>query len=89
MAAYTTSKWGLEGLTRTLAQELNADGVNVNALDPGGPVDTTFWDHRDEMDVRDPDVMNEAAVLLAKQGPTGITGESLSAEEWETRLVDE
>lgn len=34
-AAYTTSKWGLRGLTHTAALELGARGIRVNAIHPG------------------------------------------------------
>jgi 3-oxoacyl-[acyl-carrier protein] reductase len=30
--------------------------------------------------------MNDAAVLLAAQGPGGVTGESMDAADWEARL---
>ncbi|MFB6083508.1 MAG: SDR family NAD(P)-dependent oxidoreductase [Halorientalis sp.] len=86
---YVTSKWALEGMTRTQALELDDYGVNVNALDPGGRVDTGFWDHLPEderAEILDPDVMNDAATGLLAQDPDGITGESLPAEEWEERL---
>ncbi|MFC6718364.1 SDR family NAD(P)-dependent oxidoreductase [Natrialbaceae archaeon GCM10025810] len=86
---YVASKWGLEGLTRTLAMELEEDGITVNAVDPGGRVDTGFWDHlpdRERAEILGPDAMDEAAVLLASQGPDGITGESKTAREWERTL---
>ncbi|PSP65331.1 NAD(P)-dependent oxidoreductase [Halobacteriales archaeon QH_8_64_26] len=86
---YVSSKWGLEGLTRVSALEGEDRGVNVNALDPGGRVDTDIWAHLPEEEreeILDPDVMDDAAVLLAAQGPGGVTGESMTAEEWETRL---
>ena len=86
---YVASKWGLEGFTRTLADEVADDGVNVNCLDPGGRVETRFWDHLPETErdaVLEPDVMDEAATRLLAQGPDGITRESLAAEKWEKRL---
>ncbi len=86
---YVASKWALEGMTRTQAKELDDYGINVNALDPGGRVDTGFWNHlpdEEREQIHAPDVMNDAAVALLAQGPDGITGESLPADDWETRL---
>jgi 3-oxoacyl-[acyl-carrier protein] reductase len=88
-APYNTSKHGLEGLNKTLALDYEDAGINANCLDPGGRVATGFWDHLPEgeqADILPADVMNEAAVLLAEQGPDGVTGESMPAEEWEARL---
>lgn len=34
-APYAASKWGLEGLSRTLAAELGPDGIRVNLVSPG------------------------------------------------------
>jgi 3alpha(or 20beta)-hydroxysteroid dehydrogenase len=39
LAAYTTSKWALRGLTKVAAMELSHRGVRVNAVLPGG-IDT-------------------------------------------------
>ncbi|MFC6766983.1 SDR family NAD(P)-dependent oxidoreductase [Natrinema soli] len=88
-AAYITSKWGLEGFTRGVALEVEDDGINVNAIDPGGRVNTRIWEHLpddERQEILQPDVMDDAAALLAAQGPDGVTGESMTAAEWEDRL---
>ncbi len=85
---YVASKWALEGFSRTLALELEPE-INVNCLDPGGRADTGFWDHLDAAErdsILDPDVMDEAAVVLLEQDPDGVRGESMPAAEWEARL---
>ena len=85
---YVASKWALEGFSKTLADELEPD-INVNCLDPGGRVETAFWDHLPEEEresIRDPDVMDDAAVELLAQDPGKVTAESMPAEEWENRL---
>jgi NAD(P)-dependent dehydrogenase (short-subunit alcohol dehydrogenase family) len=49
--AYTASKHGLLGLTKTLALELAREGITVNAICPG-PVHTVMNDRRIEYDAR-------------------------------------
>ncbi|MSU78922.1 MAG: SDR family NAD(P)-dependent oxidoreductase [Gemmataceae bacterium] len=49
--AYTASKHGLLGLTRTLALEVAKEGVTVNAICPG-PVHTAMNDKRIEYDAQ-------------------------------------
>ena len=87
---YVASKWGLEGFTRVTALEGEDRGVNANALDPGGRVNTDIWAHLPEEEreqILQPDVMDDAAVLLAAQGPDGVSGESMTAEEWERHFA--
>ncbi len=87
---YVASKWGLEGFTRVTALEGDGRGVNANALDPGGRVNTDIWGHlpsAERRQILQPDVMDDAAVLLAAQGPDGVSGESMTAAEWEQHLA--
>jgi 3-oxoacyl-[acyl-carrier protein] reductase len=49
--AYTASKHGLLGLTRTVALEVARDGITVNAICPG-PVRTVMNDRRVEYDAK-------------------------------------
>ncbi len=48
LSAYSSSKWGLRGLTRSTAIELGAYGIRVNSVHPGG-IDTpmTRFEGRD------------------------------------------
>lgn len=41
-AFYSTSKWALQGLMKSLALELDEMGITVNCVAPG-PVDTPFY----------------------------------------------
>jgi len=50
-AAYAASKHGVLGLTRTLALEVAASGITVNAICPG-PVHTVMNDKRIEYDAK-------------------------------------
>jgi NAD(P)-dependent dehydrogenase (short-subunit alcohol dehydrogenase family) len=50
-AAYTASKHGLWGLTKTLALEVAKDGITVNAVCPG-PVHTLMSDKRVDYDAQ-------------------------------------
>ena len=88
-AAYVSSKWGLEGFTRVVALEGEDHGVHANSLDPGGRVNTDIWGHlpqEEREEILQPDVMDEATVLLAEQTPDGVSGETHTAEEWEDIL---
>jgi 3-oxoacyl-[acyl-carrier protein] reductase len=91
-APYTVSKHAIEALTRVTALEYEDEGIVANAINPGGRTDTAFWQPETwpsdrEVETLPADVMNDAAVALLAQAPDGVTGESMSAADWEQRLV--
>ena len=88
LVGYTTAKAGILGLTRTLARELGARGIRVNALVPGAIVtDRQNALHRDPvadqafldaqcLKVRlDPGHVARATLFLAADDSDGMTGQ--------------
>lgn len=65
--AYTTSKWGLRGLTHVAATELGPRGIRVNLVHPGF-IDTP-------MTAGAPDAMREAQLTLTPLERTGSADE--------------
>ncbi len=85
MTAYCASKFGVEGLSRALAQELGPHGIAVNTITPGTPVHTamseTTYPAEQRKVWRDPAVIAPAFVHLARQGPDGLHDRYVNA--WE------
>ena len=71
-AAYTTSKFGLEGLTRSLALDARDFGIAVSILHPGNTA-TPIWTGREEIarqeGVMSPDQLARVAVTIAALPP--------------------
>ena len=67
-AAYTTSKFGLEGLTRSMALDARGYGISVSVLHPGN-TNTQLWEGREEIaereGVMDPYDVARAVTLMA------------------------
>ena len=82
---YSVSKFGVEGFTLALAEQVNRFRINVNAVRPGW-THTTFDPNpppEKRPMMRKPDDIKRVAVFLASQGPKGITGMSIDVETWE------
>lgn len=89
-AAYCASKFGLEGLSRAVAKDLETDGIAVNTITPGIPTrtamsETTYGPEQRAL-WRDPDVITPAFVRLALQDPTGIHDQHVNAWQLSERL---
>lgn len=89
-AAYCASKFGLEGLSRAAAKDVEHDGIAVNTITPGIPTrtamsETTYGPEQRAL-WRDPDVIAPAFVQLALQDPTGIHDQHVNAWQLSERL---
>lgn len=80
-AAYTASKFGLEGLTRVLAEETKRTGVRVNAVDPG-LVATRMTDFQGTK----PERVTGVFVYLASDESRKVTGRTLHASRWRSEV---
>jgi NAD(P)-dependent dehydrogenase (short-subunit alcohol dehydrogenase family) len=75
-SAYCASKHALEGFTKALAGEVKDFNIRINALSPGGRVDT------DGLGGLPVSVIVPAGIFLASDDSKGITGSSIIAKEW-------
>jgi NAD(P)-dependent dehydrogenase (short-subunit alcohol dehydrogenase family) len=83
--AYSASKFALEGITQTLAEELKDSGIRVNSLNPG-PTRTAMraaaYPDEDPLTLPRPDEIMKAFVYLASEDSLGVTGKSFDAQDW-------
>ena len=91
-AHYVTSKAGIIGLTRSLANELGADNITVNTLMPGAvetevPRETVTTEQAEELISAQalkrretPEDVVGAAVFLASEDGKFITGQSINVD---------
>ncbi len=77
-AAYAASKWGLNGLTYSVAEELRSQNVRVSVICPGS-VDTELSPHagKDPNKMLQPDDIAHAVVALVTQAPQSFISEIL------------
>ena len=84
-AAYAASKAAMERLSESLADEVKDSGIAVNILDPGWNLTKPNDDYDDEVHkrMRLPDDIAEVAVYMALQTPETMTGQLVSAPEYD------
>jgi NAD(P)-dependent dehydrogenase (short-subunit alcohol dehydrogenase family) len=83
--AYAASKFGLEGLTQVLADELGSSNVRVNSVNPGGTrteMRARAYPEEDPMTLPNPEDIVPVFLYLASDESIGITGKSFDAREW-------
>jgi 3-oxoacyl-[acyl-carrier protein] reductase len=77
-AAYAASKWGLNGLTYSVAEELRPHNIRVSVICPGS-VDTELSPHagKDPSKMLQPDDVAHAVAMLVTQAPQSFMSEIL------------
>ena len=78
-AAYSASKWGLNGLTYGVAEELRAQNIRVSVICPGS-VDTDFSPRRGGKETQKmlkPEDVAHAVAMLVTQEPQSFISEVL------------
>lgn len=77
-AAYAASKWGLNGLSYSVAEELRGHNIRVSVICPGS-VNTELSPHtgKDLKKILQPDDVAHAVVMLVTQAPQSFMSEIL------------
>lgn len=77
-AAYAASKWGLNGLTYSVAEELRAYNIRVSVVCPGS-VDTELSPHtgKDPRKMLQPDDVAHVVAMIVTQAPQSFASEVL------------
>ena len=75
-AAYAASKWGLNGLSYSVAEELRGSNVRVSVVCPGS-VETELSPHegKDPKKMLQPDDVAHAVAMLVTQAPQSFVSE--------------
>jgi 3-oxoacyl-[acyl-carrier protein] reductase len=77
-AAYAASKWGLNGLTVSVAEELRSHNIRVSVVCPGS-TETELSPHagKDHSKMLQPDDIAHAVAMLVTQAPQSFVSEIL------------
>jgi len=83
-APYCASKFAVEGLTATLAEELRGTGVRVNSISPGMVDTATFPKPPGRKGVRTAESVKEGFLTIVESGETGMY---LHVDEYDTAVA--
>jgi len=77
-AAYAASKWGLNGLSYSVAEELRAHNIRVSVICPGSTnTDLSPHEGKDPKKMLQPDDIAHAVAMLVTQSPQSFVSEIL------------
>ncbi len=83
--AYAASKFGVEGFTQMVADEVREFGIRANAVNPGATrtrMRAAAYPDEDPLTLPTPDEITEVFTYLASDQSAGVTGKSLDAHDW-------
>ncbi len=83
--AYAAAKFGVEGLTQVVAEEVKEWNIRVNAVNPGGTrteMRAEAYPNEDPMILPAPDEIAPIFVYLASDESREISGKSFDARDW-------
>jgi len=83
--AYAASKFGLEGLTQVLADELKDTNIRINSVNPGGTrtqMRADAYPDEDPDTLPTPEEISSVFVYLASGESIGINGQQFNARDY-------
>ncbi|MGH7844270.1 MAG: SDR family NAD(P)-dependent oxidoreductase [Candidatus Binatia bacterium] len=83
--AYAVSKFGVEGLTQVLADEVKEKKIRVNTVNPGGTrtaMRAQAYPQEDPQTLPTPEEITGIFLYLASEASKGVTGKSFDARDW-------
>jgi len=83
--AYAVSKAGLEGFTQVLADEVRADGIRVNSVNPAATrtqMRAQAYPDEDPLTLPTAESIMPIFIYLASDESLAVSGQALSAREW-------